>query len=256
MKHAIIFIFLIVTLQSYGQTLAAIDSSRNVIDDFIFTDSIIIGKSNEASKDDRRVVAFLRGDTLFKTIATYANSSKQIVTYYEQSWHGYSQPVYISSVDRNNAQVLLEIYVKDADILQLNIYDANTDSINFNQFLRNFDFSTDVSFSLVDRRSKKYMFTGKLVKAVSHTPGCGITAWAIVQKFQVLSTTFPNYDKKYVLIIQTCPECVGKKFFKKGKIYEINVATNIGVSFNHTVINSYDSERLPTYWTRKIKRIR
>ena len=74
------------------------------------------------------------------------------------------------------------------------------------------------------------------------TPNCGREAFAIVHKYKVLSTDFPNYKQNYVLLIQTCPEFNGKIFFQKNKIYEIDVSTNSGVTFNYTIFNEYEKD--------------
>ena len=85
--------------------------------------------------------------------------------------------------------------------------------------------------------------------------GCGVFAFGHLQKFEVLSTDFPNYDKKFVLIIQPCPEFLGDNFFKDNKVYEVDVATNSGVTFGYVINNDYKNENLPTFWSRKIVKV-
>ena len=72
----------------------------------------------------------------------------------------------------------------------------------------------------------------------------GEISWAIVQKFEVISTTFPGYNKKFVLIIQTCPEFLKKDFSRKGNIYNVDVATNSGVTFGYVVRNYYEKGKV------------
>ncbi|MBS1513147.1 MAG: hypothetical protein JST86_20085 [Bacteroidetes bacterium] len=120
------------------------------------------------------------------------------------------------------------------------------------RLLENADYSTPVGFAVVDRKAKKYHFKVKLIKALHLPAGCGYFAFGHLQKFEVLTTDYPNYNKKYVLIIQPCPEFLGDKFFQDGKIYEVDVATNSGVTFGYVINNDYKAENLPTFWSRNI----
>ena len=77
-------------------------------------------------------------------------------------------------------------------------------------------------------------------------------AFGHLQKFEVLSTDFPNYGKIFVLIIEPCPEFLGDNFFQDDKIYEVDVATNSGTTFGYSYFNNYEKENLPIFWRRKI----
>lgn len=103
--------------------------------------------------------------------------------------------------------------------------------------------------------SSKYTFKCKLIECVPFPPGCGVIAWALVQKYEVLETNYPGYTNKYVLIIQPCPEFIGKEFFKKNHSYKILAATNSGVAFDYLVQNRYKMEKLPMFWCKKIEPI-
>ena len=118
--------------------------------------------------------------------------------------------------------------------------------------LSNSDYSTSVGFAMVDRKAKKYHFKVKLINAIPLPPNCGTIAFGHLQKFEVLSTDFKNYNKKFVLIIECCPEFLGETFFQNDKIYEIDVATNSGVTFSYSYFNNYEKEDLPIFWSRKI----
>lgn len=43
-----------------------------------------------------------------------------------------------------------------------------------------------------------------------------------------------------------------KFFFQKNKIYEIDVSTNSGVTFNYTIFNEYEKDDLPIFWVEDI----
>ena len=256
MRHFLIFIFFFLGRAAFAQTVESIDSLKQIIDQTVNFDTISISDTPKTATRPVHVKAFLKGDTLLKTVANYANSSRLRITYYEQIYQGHATPLYVRDIDSITHQVLLEVYGKDYDVYKSTINKPLEEQEAKQPYtvLQNANFSVQIGFALVDRKADKYSFTGKLVKAVPLTPDCGTIAWAIVQKFVVINTTFPNYSNKYVLIIQTCPEFLKKDFFQKGKTYEISVATNSGVTFSYAVINSYKKEKLPTFWTREIKR--
>jgi hypothetical protein len=102
--------------------------------------------------------------------------------------------------------------------------------------------------------SAKYMFKCKLTERVPLPAGCGVIAWALVQKFEVLQTDCPGYSNKYVLIIQPCPEFLGKDFFKKNDVYKIIAATTSGAPLGYTIVNRYKKEQLPIFWSRKAEK--
>jgi hypothetical protein len=126
---------------------------------------------------------------------------------------------------------------------------------NFKQKIGNSKFIGSSQIIDTSKAALTYQFRGKLVKAAPLPPGCGTIAWAVVQKFEVISTTFPDYNKKYVLIIQPCPEFLKERFFETGKTYDIDVATNSGVTFDYCLVNIYEKEKLPIFWARDIKRV-
>ncbi|MDP2160199.1 MAG: hypothetical protein Q8K02_06935, partial [Flavobacterium sp.] len=77
-------------------------------------------------------------------------------------------------------------------------------------------------------------------------------AFAIVHRYKVIRTDFPNYNQKHVLLIQTCPEFFKDDFFQKNTIYEIDVSTNSGVTFDYVIYNNYDEVDLPIFWVEDI----
>ena len=100
-----------------------------------------------------------------------------------------------------------------------------------------------------------YKIKGRLTTEGPSTPACGVVAWSIIQKFEVLSTNFPNYKNRYVLVIQSCPEFLGKGFFKKNKIYEMEVTKKNDAVPNFVITNNYDITKIPTFNSKKINKI-
>ena len=88
----------------------------------------------------------------------------------------------------------------------------------------------------------------KLVK-VELTPDCGIFAFTTAQKFEMLWNRQSFFPTKYVIVLQQCPEFLGKNFFVKGRIYE-TVLTK--AADDAGTMNSHRHEKLPTYWCNKI----
>ena len=97
-----------------------------------------------------------------------------------------------------------------------------------------------------------YSVKAKLVKAINLPPGCGILAWAVAQKFEIIKSSIPEINSGFVVVIEPCPEIPGKNFFKKNKIYSISVGRNNNAPFNYVFQNNYEKEKLPTFWSRKI----
>src|SRR3954468_15609765 len=71
-----------------------------------------------------------------------------------------------------------------------------------------------------------FEFTARLVEATPIEAACNDAfGFAVIQKFEVLHTTYPHYKKKFVLIIQPCPEEGGNGYFVANRIYKMSVAT-------------------------------
>ena len=100
-----------------------------------------------------------------------------------------------------------------------------------------------------------FEFTARLVEATPIEAACNDAfGFAVIQKFEVLHTTFPKYKKKYVLIIQPCPEEGGEGYFVANRIYKMTVATTQPPGM-FAVQNLYSGEHLPKFWTREIERV-
>src|SRR4051812_42443740 len=69
-------------------------------------------------------------------------------------------------------------------------------------------------------------FIGRLVQTVPIEAGCNSSfGFAIIQKFEAVSTTCRKYKKRFVLIIQPCPEEGGEGYFQANRVYKMTVAT-------------------------------
>lgn len=98
-----------------------------------------------------------------------------------------------------------------------------------------------------------YIVKGQLIEALPLTPDCGIIAWALALKFEILQSEIPGLKSDALVIIQPCPEFLGKDFFKKNKTYLVSVGRNNNASFGYTIVNKYEKEKLPAFWSRTIK---
>lgn len=256
MKTPLLFISILFCSPILSQRVKTIDSLIQRIDATSPTDSITVIDSTRFERRPIKVTGFLKGDTLLKTIIRFNNASIHRITYYKQWAKDYASARYVKDVDTLTNKVLLEVYGNGFDIYGSNIAKIAVEPEEKSPYdiLYFSDYHINISFALVDRRARKYTFKARLTKVIPMTVRCGQSAEAIVQKFEVISTTFPNYNKQFVLLIQPCPEFLGMGFFVAGQVYDIEVATNSGVTFGYFVYNLYQNENLPTFWTREIKR--
>lgn len=108
----------------------------------------------------------------------------------------------------------------------------------------------------VPDKLKTFSFKAKLAEEADLPPDCGIIAWAVVQKFEVIETNYPNYNNKYVLIIEPCPEFKGKHFFQKGVIYQMTCSVKSGVPFSYMLFSDrYKKDNSTTFWSKKTERV-
>jgi len=114
---------------------------------------------------------------------------------------------------------------------------------------------TCLTISLVGQNNidntKLYNFKVRLLELGPRPPDCGIMAWAIVQKFAIISTDYPNYKNKYVLIVEGCPEFLGKHFFKQNGLYKIKASTTGGGTTNFSYSDKYKKDDTPRFWSRQ-----
>lgn len=215
-----------------------------------FTDSVTTSALFQVKHKPVEVKGYLKGDTLLKSIAIFSEFNKILHTYYDKST---KMPIYVKVVDSSSNKIVREVYVLGYHRYKtLNKSKEDVENDDIKLIIEHSDFSGEIGFALVERQAYKYKFIGKLLEKVTMTPNCGREAFAIVHKYKVLSTDFPNYKQNYVLLIQTCPEFNGKNFFQKNKIYEIDVSTNSGVTFNYTIFNEYEKDDLPIFWVEDI----
>jgi len=263
MKICFILILTLLCVSTFSQTLESIDSIVRQIDQTHFNDSISINLKSKDSTEPFQVTAFLKNDTLLKTIARFKNSSRLRFTYYEFEYKQYSNTLCAKDIDSTTNKTLLEVYGRkgigvSSIILKINIVDPleiNSKDTNYpSRLLEYSNYSIRIMFALVDRKAIKYNFRGILKETVTFPPACGRVAFAVAQKFKVISTNCPNYKNKFVIIIKTCPEGL-KRFFVKGKTYDLDVSTNSGVTFDYIIENKYQKDNLPTFWAKEIVKI-
>jgi hypothetical protein len=195
------------------------------------------------------ITGYLSGDTILKSITRFKQSTRIRLTYYESD-----RSIYVKDFDSATNEIYSEVYGSGYTIFKSQIFkplDVEEKKEPY-RLLDNSNYSGVLGFAVVDRKAKKYHFKVKLTYAIPLPPGCGTIAFGHLQKFEVLSTNFPNYEKTFVLIIEPCPEFLGDNFFQDDKIYEVDVATNSGVTFGYSYFNNYEKENLPIFWSRKI----
>lgn len=252
MKISFLIILTLLYVPAFSQTSQAADELIYRVDRTKFSDSITLLDSANKLRRFVEITGYFSGDTLMKSIARFKQSSRIRLTYYYND-----RSVYAKDFDSTNNEIFSEVYgmgysdYKSQVLKPLDEEEKKDPHI----LLEHSDYSTVIGFAVVDRKAKKYHFRAKLINALPLPADCGYFAFGHLQKFEVLVTNYAGYDKKYVLIIQPCPEFLGKKFFEDGKTYEVDVATNSGVTFGYIVNHNYETENLPTFWSRKIVKI-
>lgn len=97
-----------------------------------------------------------------------------------------------------------------------------------------------------------FLLTARLTKAEALPAHCGIFAWAVAQKFEIAKSEIPGINSGYVIIIEPCPEFLGKDFFKPNKLYTVSVGKYNDASFDYIVVG-VSEKKLPVFWSREIK---
>jgi hypothetical protein len=97
-----------------------------------------------------------------------------------------------------------------------------------------------------------YTVKATLTKTAPLPPYCGTIAWAVVQKFKIISSDMPGYKSRYILVAISCPEFLGKDFFQKNKVYRIELSRKTAIKNSVHYSDIYKKEDLPVYWGEKI----
>jgi hypothetical protein len=94
----------------------------------------------------------------------------------------------------------------------------------------------------------------RLIKAEQGTPHCGLMAWALAQKFEILeSDSYYMKPDSRIILINACPEFLGQGYFVTNRIYNVKVSHNSHAASLYNVINRYSKEYLPIFWIEEIK---
>jgi hypothetical protein len=114
-------------------------------------------------------------------------------------------------------------------------------------------FHADDNHFAVTGKDTLYEFTARLVEATPIEAACSDAfGFAVIQKFEVLHTTYPKYKKKFVLIIQPCPEEGGEGYFVANRIYKMSVASSPPQG-TFLIQNLYSAEHLPNFGRERLK---
>ena len=94
----------------------------------------------------------------------------------------------------------------------------------------------------------------RLLKAEKKPAGCGLFAWALTQKFEILESSSAILNPKdIILLIEPCPEGLGNSFFIANHFYKVWIKNESDALFKYIVINNYVKEKLPSFWIQKIE---
>lgn len=260
MKCSQILSFFLIPISLCAQTIDQIDELVKNINKTAFTDTVAMDSTSSydlTRHKEKTILIFMSEDTVNKTIIRFSNSARIREVYYGPLEDYLQKVVYVKDTDSTNGKIVSEIYSWNEEILKSNIIEPlNDEEKDPFHILKSADHAIEIKFRLVDIKAVKFNFKGRLVEELPYPPGCGGFAFAMVHKFEVLSTDLAGYPAKYVLIIQPCPEFMGLRFFKKDHIYQIYAATNSGVTFGYSIENKYKKDHLPTFWSRKTTMIK
>ena len=99
-----------------------------------------------------------------------------------------------------------------------------------------------------------YTIKAKLLKAEPLPAQCGVMAWAMPQKFIIIESNYPPIKPNFIIVlIQPCPEFLGKGYFIKNRIYDIKVAQTSGAPFGYAIFSTFKIDRFLSFWIRDIK---
>jgi hypothetical protein len=104
-----------------------------------------------------------------------------------------------------------------------------------------------------DLNARKTIATLKLVEVQPLPPNCGILAFALAQKFEVIRGSNSLAANQIVVIIP-CPELYGEGFFKDGSYYQAELTNQNSAPFEYGVVSNYRNSNLKTYWAEKLER--
>lgn len=99
-----------------------------------------------------------------------------------------------------------------------------------------------------------YTVKAKLLRSEPLPAHCGYVAWALAQKFEIIESNIPEISKGIILIIEPCPEFQGKNFFTQNTTYNIIIEKDNDAPFSYVVINNFEKNKIPTFWSRDIKK--
>jgi len=77
---------------------------------------------------------------------------------------------------------------------------------------------------------------------------------AAVYKYTVDKIVKGEYKKNQILLIETCPEIKGGRFFRKNVKYKITANINKYNSYDWVIFNYYQGSDIPVYWSITIEK--
>ena len=112
--------------------------------------------------------------------------------------------------------------------------------------------SSMICFSQKD--SANITITIKLIKAEPPTPHCGIIAWAVKHKAEIIESAMKFLSPHdTILLLQPCPELFRIGYLKTNQFYKATLNKTSGAKFDYTITGELINEKLPKYWIRNIE---
>lgn len=243
-----ILVFALFSIIVKGQTINQIDSLVNWIDSSVYTDTVVCYGSDKSEYDS--IIGYISNDTI-KMASVFLNKSNRLNIYYWKPYKLVNDLLFVSEI--KGAKTAHYYFWNDSLLISDYERYSEYDNAYTNDIFEKFEgYLSNVEFQYIEDQAQKYIFVGRLVDVPKMTPHCGAFAFSRTFKFEVIESDYSNYDSKYVLINQPCPELYDDGFFVKNGKYRIYAATNDGAPFNYIVHNDYD-EDTPIFWSRDIE---
>src|SRR5579872_1441898 len=157
----------------FAQNTAYIDSLRNATDEIKFKNAVSIDDTVFALKatKERKITAFMFGDTVKKVIVRFKGSPRIREVYMGPLEDYQSKVIYVKDIDSTDGKLLFEAYGWDGDLLKSNVAVAldSEELANPRIALNNADYETRIRFHIADSKADKYIFKCKLTEQV-HFP--------------------------------------------------------------------------------------
>ena len=252
----IIFIGFILIQKAFGQEINYLQQYILKIDTAKNYNKVYL--SDTINKEKVNIVGFEKNDTLYKVELNFPNTNRKRIIYFRRGNYRFENVCLVKESNIQTNEIYINIEIWDNKIIKSytkDVIDAKEKN-DIEYIIKHYSYlEADLLFKSIDNRAEKYFLKGYLLEKLELPAGCGIFAFATAYKFRIIETDFKT-RKKYIIVLIQCPREKGENFYKKGAIYQINLATNSGVPFEWSIYNKYEKQNLPTFWARQIEIIK